>query len=183
MVDSDPPTPMRTRSAAASSFETAASTPSSRVETPSPKPKRDNKNKSSTNKSNSSTENKNGKNKYKKKESEAEHTYEIGDITMKDLTEAGTSGVPGNKERPLVAEETAMIGMTSDCEIVESGTVVSETSASAARLKRGKRRRMEATRDSEDSITDAEVRQTIREDTLDALTSLSASTIASRAYE
>lgn len=36
MADYNPPTPSRTRGAAVSSFETAASTPSSRVETPSP---------------------------------------------------------------------------------------------------------------------------------------------------
>lgn len=76
MVDSNPPTPGRTRGAAASSFETAASTPSSRVDTPSPR--RDNKNKnnnSSKNKHNLSGENKNKKNKKKEKETVSTHDF------------------------------------------------------------------------------------------------------------
>lgn len=178
MVDSDSSTPMRkTRGAAASSFETAASIPSSRVETPSPSPKpaRENKNKNKSTVSKSPVE-------KNEKEKEGEPALEIDDITMRDLAEAGTSGAPENKKKLVASGETSRTGSNSDCEIVESGTMLSETSTTT-RMRRGKRRRMEADKDSEESITDAEVRQTIREDSLDALTSLSASTIASRALE
>lgn len=174
MADPNPPTPSCLRGAVASSFETTASTPSSRVETPSP----GRKNNSINAKLISSAEN---KNKNKKKEgNETEHTYNIGDITMKDDLEAGPSRTKTTRIA-LCGISTAVSG-NSDCEIVETATAASETST-ATRTRRGKRRRTDVMRDSDESITDNEIRQTIRKDTLDALTSLSASTIASRAFE
>lgn len=170
MADSNPETPRRTtRGAAASFFETAAFTPSSVVETPSPASNKKNK--------------RNAKlvveikEKEKKKEPE---NMDIGEITTKDLAEAGMSG--GDQTAVAKVGKSREGSRDSDCEFVETATVVSETST-ISRTRRGKRRRMEAVRDSEESLTDDEVRQKIREDSLGALTALSASVIASRAFE
>lgn len=167
----DPPrTPASRGEAAASSFETAASTPSSRVETPSPVGI--NKKALRSSKINLMEGNKNTKKKLTSKEkTDSGQAGDLTDITMRDVMEAG----------PSRGKDTVTEVSDSDCELVETatGTAPSEVSMTSG-MKRGKRRRMIV---SDDSVSDSNVQDLIKEDTLDALTSLSAGTLATRAYE
>lgn len=107
MAELNPATLSRARGAAASSFETATSTPSSRVDTPSP----------GSAKKNKKTINKN-KDKSKKKEPVSESNTEIGDISMEDQMEAGTSKT--SQAVPKKGGVAATGSGGSDCEIVET---------------------------------------------------------------
>lgn len=176
MADSGQSTPRRGRSAAASSFETAASTPSSLIETSSPGGEDKIKDKNGSK----------NKKKSKKKSKEIASTHDFSSITAEDLVEAGTSGTasgPGNRKTAEAPEDVPMEESgSSDCEIVETGTIISGTSE-ISKTRRGKRRRTEVEGDSEESLTDMEVKQTIGENSMDSMTALSASTVAARAFE
>lgn len=104
----------------------------------------------------------------------------ISGISAKDKQDAGPSHL-GSRKVSFI-EVLNMEQGQSDCEIVEDTDAMSEI-AETVKIRMDRKKKLDGNKGSEDSLDDFSIRQSIQEDDMDDLMTLSASTVATRAFE